>query len=97
VTATEGSQTKTGIQQKERSEKQMTQTDALAAGTIMAGQATAGISGVNMTFTPEQVQELLTALSEPFDREVVEWRVTTRAASAVKSWPTRINVRTPTG
>src|SRR5215471_12987696 len=54
----------------------MTQTDALAAGTITAGQATAGISGVNMPFTPEQIQGLLTALSEPFDPEVVEWRVT---------------------
>jgi hypothetical protein len=54
----------------------MTQTDALAAGTMMAGQATAGISGVNMPFTPEQIQELLTGLSEPFDPGIVEWRVT---------------------
>ena len=29
-----------------------------------------------MPFTPEQIQEFLTALSEPFDPVVVEWRVT---------------------
>ena len=29
-----------------------------------------------MTFTPEQIQQLLVELSEPFDPDVVEWRVT---------------------
>jgi hypothetical protein len=35
-----------------------------------------GIPGVNTLFTPEQIDQLLARLSEPFDPEVVEWRVT---------------------
>ena len=54
----------------------MTQTDASAAAMSMSGQVTQGTSGVSMTFTPEQIQQLLVALNEPFDPEVVEWRVT---------------------
>jgi predicted flap endonuclease-1-like 5' DNA nuclease len=55
----------------------MTQTDASTVAMVMSGQATTGISlGVNMTFTPEQIQQLVAALSEPFGPEVVEWRVT---------------------
>jgi hypothetical protein len=35
-----------------------------------------GMTGVNAMFTPERMQELLEAVCEPFDPEVVEWRVT---------------------
>ena len=45
----------------------MTQTDASAAAMSMSGYVTPGISGVSMTFTPEQIQQLVVALNEPFD------------------------------
>jgi hypothetical protein len=54
----------------------MTQTETSPAAMSMSGHVTPGISGVSMTFTPEQIQQLLVALNEPFDPEVVEWRVT---------------------
>jgi hypothetical protein len=55
---------------------EVTQTEASAAAAGTPGQKTTGMPGVNAVFTPEQIQELLAALSEPFDPKVVEWRVT---------------------
>ncbi|MCZ2078690.1 MAG: hypothetical protein LC130_27305 [Bryobacterales bacterium] len=54
----------------------MTPTDTSAAAMSIPGQVTPGVSGVNTTFTPQQIQQVLVALNEPFDPEVVEWRVT---------------------
>jgi hypothetical protein len=54
----------------------MTQVEVSAAAASLPGQAITGTLGVNTMFTPERIQELLDGLSEPFDAEVVEWRVT---------------------
>jgi hypothetical protein len=47
--------------------------------TQLAMAAAIGIPGVNSPFTPERIRELLALLSEPFDAELVEWRVTSTA------------------
>lgn len=39
-------------------------------------QETTVLGGVNVKFTPERTRELLDALNEPFDPELVNWRVT---------------------
>lgn len=57
----------------------MAQSNGTAAAVTAAGQVPTGIAGVSMAFTPERIQELLAALSEPFDPELVEWRVTNTA------------------
>ena len=54
----------------------MTQANGSTAAVSARGSTIAGIPGVNTVFTPEQVEELLARLSEPFDPDVVEWRVT---------------------
>ncbi len=54
----------------------MTHANGLTAAVSARGSTIAGIPGVNTVFTPEQVEELLARLSEPFDPDVVEWRVT---------------------
>jgi hypothetical protein len=59
---------------KERT--QMTQTNGSTAAVSAPGSTMAGIPGVNTVFTPEQLEELLVRLTEPFDPKVVEWRVT---------------------
>ena len=54
----------------------MAQIETPSAAAGMPCQETLGMPGVNAMFTPERVQELLAALSEPFDPKAVEWRVT---------------------
>jgi len=54
----------------------MTQANGSTAAVSARGSTIAGSPGVNTVFTPEHVEELLARLSEPFDPDVVEWRVT---------------------
>lgn len=54
----------------------MTQSNVSTAAESAPGSTTTGILGVNTVFTPEQMDELLVRLTEPFDPKVVEWRVT---------------------
>jgi predicted flap endonuclease-1-like 5' DNA nuclease len=53
----------------------MTQENGLAAA-MPPAHTMNGLPGVSGSFTPEGAQEVLAALAEPFEPQLVEWRVT---------------------
>jgi len=54
----------------------MAQIETPGTAAALPCQETRVLGDVNVKSSPERIQELLAALDEPFDPEVVEWRVT---------------------
>src|SRR5262245_60884887 len=57
----------------------MAQVNGLAVATSLPGPIPTASQGVGAPFSPEPIQELLDALSEPFDPDLAAWRVTNTA------------------
>jgi hypothetical protein len=57
----------------------MAQVNGLAVATGLRAPIPTASQGVGAPFSPERIQELLGALSEPFDPDLVAWRVTNTA------------------